>query len=127
MWSPYCWYYEIRGNANYDLKLPTAHVLDVLEQTGNLRRNGAQSFVNKQGFPWIDLTCIYTTDGDYGRSETLENAWCTLIIVRGSKASDADVQHNEALLKDIASALNWECILEEGDDSEDEVVLLANS
>lgn len=125
MWSHIYWYFEIRSNASYTAKLPIAVLIKTLEDTGVLQENSPHRFVNKEGFPWINVDCYYSTDGSFGRPDSYMDDFCTIISVVGSKNDPKNEQRYKHLLTDIAIRLNWELILESAGENGEDIVLRA--
>ncbi len=123
MWSPYYWYFEIRGKYNYTVKLPTSQVVAMLDAKPWLQKGGHQSYENVDTDPWMTLSCIYSEDGNFGSHSSLNNEWCTLITIVGSKNFPNNLEYYQKSLAEIASDLNWELIWEEDDDGNQNVVL----
>lgn len=127
MWSHLYWYYEIRGDETYSQKLLTSDVVTALENTGKLRRTGHQRFSNLENFPWINLVAVNSKGGNYGRDEDFNSERVNLIAVVGSKSNPENERMYVALLTKIAENINWELILEEDDDHNENVVLRKQS
>ncbi|MEZ2440249.1 hypothetical protein AB6805_00905 [Chitinophaga sp. RCC_12] len=123
MWSHLYWYYEIRGNETYSQQLLTNDVLSVLENTGKLKAKGNREFCNMEGLPWISVTAINSHNGSYGRAEDFNSEWVNLIAIIGSKSTSENENFYISLLTDIAEKINWELILEEDDNDNENVVL----
>ncbi|WP_436491527.1 hypothetical protein [Chitinophaga sp. ARDCPP14] len=123
MWSHLYWYYEIRGNETYSQQLLTNDVLSVLENTGKLKAKGNQEFCNMEGLPWINVTAINSRNGSYGRAEDFNSEWVNLIAIIGSRSTPENETFYISLLTDIAEKINWELILEEDDNDNENVVL----
>lgn len=123
MWSPFYWYYEIRGNETYSQRLPTNDVLNVLDNTGKLQRTGNQQFSNTENFPWISVIAVNSDNGNYGRKEHFNSEWINLIAIVGSKSNPGNEGLYVSMLTEIAEKINWELILEEDDDDNENVVL----
>lgn len=127
MWSHLYWYYEIRGNETYSQRLLTSDVLNVLGNTGKLRQTGHQQFSNQENFPWISIVAVNSTGGNYGRDEDFNSEWVNLIAIVGSKSDPENEAAYVSLLTRIAESINWELILEEDDDHNENVVLREKS
>lgn len=127
MWSNYYWYFQIRGNSNFSVRIPTTKVISILESKKYLQRDGVQSFKNIGSLPWIQICCVFTEDGSFGRPESLENEWCTMIDILGSKNFPDSLEYYSKVLSDIADDLDWELVLECDDDENENVVLRAIS
>lgn len=123
MWSPFYWYYEIRGNETYSQRLPTNDVLNILDNTGKLQRIGNQQFRNTADFPWISVIAVNSDNGNYGRKEHFNSEWINLIAIVGSKSNPENEGLYVSMLTEIAEKINWELILEEDDDDNENVVL----
>ncbi|SEW53187.1 hypothetical protein SAMN04488122_5367 [Chitinophaga arvensicola] len=126
MWSPFYWYYEIRGNETYSQRLLTNDVLEVLENTGKLQRRGNQQFCNIDDFPWIDIVVVNSDNGNYGSLEDLNSEWVNLIAIAGSKSNPGNEILYINLLTEIAQKINWELISEADDDGNENIVLVGN-
>lgn len=127
MWSPLYWYYEIRGDNTYRQRLLTSDVINILNTMGELRQVDNQRFSNTAGFPWITVSVINSSNGNYGREEDFNSEWVTLIAVVGSKSAPQNEALYVKLLTEIAEKLNWELILEEDEDGNEDVVLREKS
>jgi hypothetical protein len=123
MWSHLYWYYEIRGNETYSQRLLTNDVLHVLDNTGKLQRIDNQRFSNIASFPWISVIAVNSHNGSYGRAEDFNSEWVNLIAIVASKSNPEDEPLYVNLLTEIAEKLNWELILEEDDDDNENIVL----
>ncbi|SFD57373.1 hypothetical protein SAMN05518672_102464 [Chitinophaga sp. CF118] len=77
MWSNLYWYYEIRADENYSKELSTDKIIRILENTGLLKRTTPQTFTNKDSFPWIDVCCVNSDNGNYGRPEHFNSKYCS--------------------------------------------------
>lgn len=119
MWSNHTWYFAIHGNDKYSVKLPAQRVIDLLNGKGYLARTGKQSFKGRG----MNISCIYTEDGNFGRPGTLENEWCTLLDIRAAKNIPDSLNHYREILSEIAADLDWELVLAEDDDENENVVL----
>ncbi|WP_343743880.1 hypothetical protein [Chitinophaga sp.] len=117
------WYYELRADNTYSQKMLTSDVLSVLGAMGELRRIGNQQFTNMEGFPWMTVAAVNSSNGNYGREEDFNSEWVTLIAVVGSQADPENEAFYVDLLTRIAEKLNWELILEVGSDGNTDVVL----
>lgn len=123
MWSHLYWYYEIRGNETYSQSVLTSDVLNILDNTGKLKRTGNQQFSNIEGFPWISVLAVNSDDGSYGRHENFNSERVNLIAVVGSKSNPENEILYVNLITEIAEKINWELILEKDDDDNENVVL----
>lgn len=124
MWSPFYWYFEIRGKADYTVKLPRSWVNAVLSAQPALECRAPSAYSTK-GEAWLDITAFYSEEGNYGSEESLRHPDCTLLSIVASRrilgAWDQFVQ----ILSSIAKELNWELILESDDGENENVVLYA--
>jgi hypothetical protein len=123
MWDPLTWYYDIRSDAEYSRELPTDVIIKVLKNTGVLKRTAPQSFTNKDDFPWLDITAIKSNNGNYGHKEDFNSQYCNLIAVVASKSNPDDEAKYVELLTKVANELNWELILEQDDDGNEDIIL----
>lgn len=123
MWSHLYWYYEIRGNEIYSQRLLTNDVLDILENTGKLQRIGNQQFSNIESFPWISVIAVSSHNGNYCRDADFNSEWVNLIAIVGSKSSPENEILYVNMLTEIAEKINWELILEEDDNDNENIVL----
>lgn len=123
MWSPLYWYYEIRGNKIYSERLPTDDVLSVLKNTGKLQPVSNRQFCNIESFPWISVTAVNSNNGNYGNPADFNSEWVNLIVIVGSKSNPENEILYVSLLTEIAEKINWELILEEDDNDNEDVVL----
>jgi hypothetical protein len=120
-------YYEIRGNETYSQRLLTNDVLNVLDNTEKLQRTGNQLFCNIQGFPWISIIAVNSSNGNYGRDADFKSEWVNLIAVVGSKSDPENEILYVNMLTEIAEKINWELILKEDDNDNENVVLREKS
>lgn len=127
MWSHIYWYYEIRGDNTYSEKLLTNDVLAILKNTGQLRPTGNQQFCNIEAFPWISVIAVNSHNGNYGKSEDFNSEWVNLIAVTGSKSNPGNEVLYINMLTEIAEKINWELILEEDDNGNEDIVLREKS
>ncbi|MBO9732481.1 MAG: hypothetical protein J7623_27815 [Chitinophaga sp.] len=123
MWSNLYLYYEIRGSSDYSQQLHTDMVLKVLENTGVLVKVAPRQFCNIDTFPWMNITAIYTKDGNYGRPESFNSKWVTMLAITASKSDPELEAVYVQLLSDIAAKLHWELILEMDDEGNEDVIL----
>lgn len=127
MWSHLYWYYEIRGSETYSQRLSTNDVLKVLENTGKLHRRGNQEFCNIENFPWISVVAVNSHNGNYGRDADFNSQWVNLIAIVGSKSNPENEILYVSMLTEIAEKINWELILEEDDNNNENIVLRGKS
>lgn len=123
MWSHLYWYYEIRGDNTYSEKLLTSDVLNVLKNTGKLRLTGNQQFCNIEAFPWVSVIAVNSNNGNYARREDFNSEWVNLIAITGSKSNSENEILYVSMLTGIAEKINWELILEEDDNGNENIVL----
>ncbi|NML42011.1 hypothetical protein HHL17_32800 [Chitinophaga sp. G-6-1-13] len=123
MWSPLYWYYEIRSDRSYSQRILTGDVLNVLNNTGELQRIDKQEFGNIERFPWISVVAVNSNNGNYATYAGYKSRWINLIAVVGSKSDPRNETLYVSLLARIAEKLNWELILEEDEDGNEDVVL----
>jgi hypothetical protein len=127
MWSNLYFYYEIRGNAVYTRCLPTDTVLKVLENTQVLKKSSKQTFLNEDGYPWMDIVVVDSNNGNFGREEHFDSETVNLIAVVGSRQLPDNEKFYMEFLTGIAELLNWEFILECDDEGNEDVLLRAIS
>lgn len=101
----------------------TSDVLNILDNTGKLQRTGNQQFSNIESYPWISIVAVNSDNGSYGRDEHFNSEWVNLIAVVGSKSNPENEILYVNMLTEIAEKINWELILEEDDDNNENVVL----
>ncbi|RYF48045.1 MAG: hypothetical protein EOO38_10960 [Cytophagaceae bacterium] len=124
MWSHLYGYYEIRGSAKYDVSADTEGMRTVLDSFSELKRIGLISYENAVGYPWISLSLVKSSNGNYSVSPATSSSEFNLIPVVCSKSVDGRVSTSQVdLLIRIAAMLNWELVEEETDESDEEVIL----
>ncbi|MGZ3778253.1 MAG: hypothetical protein ACXVI9_12085 [Mucilaginibacter sp.] len=103
--------------------MPTIDIVKILENTGVLKHKGPQTFINEENFPWINIACVNSNKGNFAQNDSDSTEVCNLIaIVVSRQGASNEIKYVE-LLKHIAAKLNWELILEEDDDGNENVVL----
>ena len=123
MWSNQYLYYIIRSDAQYSRSLSTKDVIKFLERFQELKKNGHQSFVNQENFPWIHIACVHTLNGNFAHNDSDQTDNTNLITIAASKHDPENEYRYIELLKSIANRLNWELILEENDDGNKDIRL----
>lgn len=121
MWSNLYWYYELRGNEARSHYLPARTIFEAFEDTGVLEKKQSQVYSNKEGTPWIHVIAINSASGP----RQYDNETINIIHVIGSKQEPDNERFYIDLLSGIAEKINWEFILEEDDDGNEDVVLRA--
>ncbi|HEY9260539.1 hypothetical protein [Chitinophaga sp.] len=127
MWSHLYWYYEIRANGTYSERLLTKEVLTILGNTGKLRPIGNQQFCNIENAPWMSVIAVNSHNGTYGRDQDFNSEWVNLIAIVGSKSNPENERFYVSMLTDIAEKINWELILEEDDNENENIILRGKS
>ncbi len=120
MWSHWYTYYNLRSDATYQQKLPLDAVQAILLATNCLKQNSPNGFSNVDMYPWICVGLHDSTDSDYGTPST-SMLTVTLISVVASKSYEQDIYLK--LLREIATNLGWELILDEDDEGNEDVVI----
>ncbi|MBV8255279.1 MAG: hypothetical protein JO154_21950 [Chitinophaga sp.] len=121
MWSDRYGYYEIRNDADYTKSLPTAEIVQVLLNTGVFHQKAPLIFENKEPFPWLNISVVYTTDGGFSVGPNSTSEISTLLSIVTSKRFHQDMYL--PVLIDIAKQLGWQFILEEDDEGNEGVVI----
>ena len=123
MWSNLYWYFNIRSDKSPGNSLPSSDIVNVLKKQQELKQTGPQSFTNDKDFPWIDISCVYSKNGNYSHNLSDLTETSDLIVVVTSKGNDSDDDKVIHLLTEIANKLDWELILEEDNDGNEDVVI----
>ncbi len=123
MWSNLYGYYEIRNDAGYTKSLPTKNIVQVLLDAGVFHQKYPLIFENKDPFPWLNISVVYTTDGGFAVGEKSTSEISTLLSIVTSKRYHQDVYL--PVLIEVAKQLEWQLILEEDDDDNENVVIYA--
>jgi hypothetical protein len=122
MWSTYEHYFQIRKNKNYSEAIDTKRVKSILESIDGIVSNGKLFYKNKKGFPAISITIVKSQNGNFAVQD--KNTYfeeINLIDIQSTK-EEAKQDWILNLMKTIAKQLNWEVILEEDDDGNEEIV-----
>ena len=123
MWSDLYWYFNIRSNKSLSRSLPTSDIVAVLKKQRELKQIGPQSFTNCEGFPGITIDCADSKDGGYAHNNKDSTPKSNLIAVVASMKNNRDYDRYILPLTEIANQLAWELILEEDDDSNEDIVI----
>jgi hypothetical protein len=121
MWSPLYAYYNIRSDKSYSKSLFTRDIIQILEDTKVFQRKYSMTFTNTSSFPWIEVCIAQTVDGNFSVREDSNYEVANLIPVVASKESDQKIYVD--ILTKIATKLNWELILEEDDDQNEDIII----
>lgn len=97
----------------------------MLEKTGVFIKERPTTFSNVDLFPWIDISIVRTENGNFCAVDEEEPELANLIAVVTSKRTDQQIYL--VVLTKIAEELNWELILEEDEDGNEEVVIWSPS
>lgn len=123
MWSPLYDYYEIRKDNNYSESIDTEKLRSMV--SGFATQNiGRLLYENKENDPWFSLCLIYTENGNYAISEDTYFEKINLINIITSKNNDSNRDYYLNLLRSISNTLNWEIILEEDEEGNEEIIIL---
>ena len=87
MWSNQYWYYNIRCDANYSRSVPTEKIVVFLEGISVLKKKGALTFTNQPNFPWLNIACVNSNDGNFTGDLTTQTDNINLITIVASKPS----------------------------------------
>jgi hypothetical protein len=122
MYSHVYGYFEIRSNEKYSDRKLTKEVIQVLEETGVLIRHENLSFKNKDGFPWIEITCVDSLNGNYSSNGELLDECNLLAIITSKNEADSEQKYLD-VLKTISAKLEWELILEEDEEGNEDILI----
>jgi len=120
MYSPYYYYFEIRGNDDYSAYTDTEPLVKYLTNELQLDRTSEDSFDNGKNDPWIKLSLVCAdSHGSYSTKRILPKSINLVTIVGSEESGNRDKY--VAILTTIAEKLNWDLIEERGDDGDDVV------
>jgi hypothetical protein len=125
MWSPLYWYYNIRGDADYLREVPSVEIDKILENTGVLVRTGKQMFSNTDQFPWIEIIYAKSNQGNFSVTPSYTSQFSNLIAVVASRREPENERKYLAFLLQIAERLDWELVLEQDDEENEDIIIKA--
>ena len=123
MWSNLYWHFDIRSDKSLGRSLPSSDIVKVLKKQMDLKQTGPQSFTNNVDFPWIEIACVDSKNGNYAHNHSVPTEKSNLIIAVASRKNNNDYDRYTHLLAEVASELDWELILEEDDDNTEDIVI----
>jgi len=111
MWSNlYCYYnlYDYNFSTEYNYKI----IVKTILENECFEQKSQNSFGNKNGYQWIDISIGYTKDGNYHIDNKKINK-INILPITTLKKDDQSI-HIKHLLR-IANKLNWKLFLEQDD------------
>ena len=126
MWSPYHYLYKIRKDQSYAGSIKTTELKAILAAFDEITPTGELFFRNKEQYPNISMLIVNSNNGNFAiqdHNTTYEEI--NLIEIQTSKKEDQKEWYLNFMLK-IAKALNWELILSEDDEENEEILIWKN-
>jgi hypothetical protein len=91
-----------------------------VERIVGIREKAPLEYENVPGTPWLSLSLVHASpSGDYASNPQAREI--NAVVVVGSKTQPAEVY--EKRLIQLAKELGWQCVIEEDEDGNQDVVL----
>lgn len=120
MYSHLYRYYMLRSDAAYSRLVAADVAVSACREAGMLAGSEALSFVGPADMRWCSLVLVRATPSGSYRSDSSAREVNAASFVG---LRDAPVQRYESLLRQIATTLGWQVVLEEDEDGNEDVVL----
>lgn len=121
MWSSFYQYYQIRKDKRRSQLVDTKKVRAIITSFSSFTAKGNLIFHSDTDKPWMTITLVQTKDGNYAVNELADYKEINLIEVITSRKSTDNEAWYLSILKTIATELEWQIILEEDDEGNEEI------
>ncbi len=120
MYSHVYVYYLLRSDAVYSRPVATHRAVEACERAGMRVAAEPLAFVGAPGFPWCSVSLVRAdASGNYHSDPNAREVNAAPFVGLRSVPS----QPYEALLREIASTLGWQLLLEDDDEGRENVLL----
>lgn len=128
MFSPFYYYFEIRGNSKYTKSTQVKALKNFLEKCPELQEENYFNYSNSPDFPWLSIFLTTASEnGSYPVADASKDEINLLAVVGSKKNSDEDRKRYDKLLIKIAKYLSWEYIEEANEEGEEAVKIWSPS